>query len=132
MLFLHGKKWKCPKADVLTESPIVEDLRGSSDALIAARKNAKNTSKILCSLLKLKPLVILTKGLYAGENVVSGALLGLIKTVLQEYPIFDCRLVDTDNANDVATALAIKEPIQAFYDNKVYVHRLTAEKQVRK
>ena len=47
-------------------------------------------------------------------SAISGALLGLLKTALQEYPMLDCRLVDTDNNDDIAKALAIKEPIQAY------------------
>ena len=118
-----------PAAAELTASLIVEDLRDEQDALAASTKMLKRIQEIT-QATESKSLIILATGLYTGESAVAGGLLGLIKTALQEYPLLDCRLVDTDNTDDIARALSIKEPIQAFHDKKIYVHRLTTPNKV--
>ena len=66
----------------------VEDLRDEQDALSTATVSVLERIQVLLfNQVNPKSLVILTQGLYSGENPVSGALLGLIKTALIEYPL---------------------------------------------
>ena len=58
-----------PEAVTLPEGLIVEDLRAERDALTAATKMLKQIQDIT-QATEAKSLVILTKGLYAGDNAI--------------------------------------------------------------
>jgi 8-amino-7-oxononanoate synthase len=68
----------------------------------------------LCQkLTELTPkpaLILLTQGLYNHKNIAAGALLGFIKSCLQEYPAFSLRLIDTDEFTGLPKALSLNEP----------------------
>ena len=60
------------------DNMIIEDLRAEQDALAAAVSVLQHI-QAQAQARESKSIVILTQGLYSGENPVSGALLGLIK-----------------------------------------------------
>lgn len=73
-------------------------------------------------------LILLTQGLYSGENLAIGSLLGFIKSVLQEYPLLNIRLLDTDELSMVSR-MPEAETFMAYAEGRFYRHRLTAHPQ---
>ena len=132
-LALHPKRdiyvipqWEIiPSADrvAVTNEIIFDELLNEVDALAVATKLLTKI-QALNQAGNTSPVIILVKGLYSGDNIAAGALIGFIKTLLQEYPNGDFRLVDIESEADIPRALAIKEPIQAFYQGECYVQRL--------
>lgn len=93
------------------------------DALTLVLQITRLVQKLIASN-PVPKLIILTNGLYSGNNLAAGSLLGFIKSALQEYPLLTIRLLDTDDLS-ILQQIPETETFLAYNAGQLYRHRLT-------